>query len=126
VTIIVRLLVVIFVTLGTSSCFQEYQHLKQGESYLKQQKYQAAINLFNKYDSKRSKELNSQAHQDYAVSVLTNLDTEKSLRYGNAKLALRKALDLNPNNQSARAFYKMLCKSIETELSPSETSSLEE
>lgn len=111
-----KFFVIVLLVFGTSSCFQEYQDLRRGEEYIRQGNYKQAIGLFNKYESKKSRQLNSIAHRNYAVAILTDLGQEKGLRYKNAKLILRKALDLDPSNQSAKAFYKMLSKSMETEL----------
>jgi tetratricopeptide (TPR) repeat protein len=116
VTILKKIFFFTLIIFGSSSCFQEFQDLRQGETYLKEAKYQEAISLFDKHTSKKSKQLNSIAHKDYAVTILTNLETDKVLRYKNAKLLLREALDLDPTNQSAKALYKMLSKTMETEL----------
>jgi tetratricopeptide (TPR) repeat protein len=116
VTILKKIFFLILIVFGTSSCFQEFQDLRQGEIYLEQAKYKDAISLFDKYSSKKSKHLNSIAHRDYAITTLTNLEIDKTLRYKNAKLLLREALDLDPTNQSAKALYKMLSKTMEAEL----------
>ncbi len=115
-TILKKIFFFILIVFGTSSCLQEFQDLRLGEAYLKEAKYKEAINLFDKHTSKKSKQLNSIAHKDYAVSTLTNLGIDKTLRYKNAKLLLREALDLDPANQSAKALYKMLSKTMEAEL----------
>jgi tetratricopeptide (TPR) repeat protein len=116
VTILKKIFFFILIVFGTSSCFQEFQDLRQGEVYLKEAKYKEAISLFDKYTSKKSKQLNSIAHKDYAVATLIDLEIDKTLRYKNAKLLLREALDLDPANQSAKSFYKMLSKTMEAEL----------
>ena len=115
-TILKKIFFFILIIFGSSSCFQEFQDLRLGEAYLKEAKYKEAISLFDKHTSKKSKQLNSIAHKDYAVITLTNLEIDKTLRYKNAKLLLRKALDLDPANQSARALYRMLSKTMEAEL----------
>lgn len=105
----------ILISFLSTACIQEYQDLHRGEEYLKERKYKEAISLFSKYDSKRAKQLNSLAYKNYAVLILTDLNQDKIVRYRKAKPLLRKALDLNPNNQSAKAFYKILSQSLVTE-----------
>lgn len=110
-----KLVFFILVSFLSTSCIQEYQDLSKGEEYLKQGKYKESISLFSKYDSKRARELNSLAYKNYAVVILSDLNQDKIIRYKKAKPLLRKALDLNPNNQSAKAFYKILSQSLVSE-----------
>lgn len=112
---VLKLLCVFLLTIITSSCFQESKDIKEAKKFLAAKQHSQAIELLNKYDTNKSKELNSKIHLDYALEILAQLDQEKELRYLNAKENLRKALDLDPENKEAKIFYKMLSKTIERE-----------
>lgn len=110
-----KLLCIFSLTIITSSCFQESKDIKEAKKLLEAKQHSQAIELLNQYDSTKSKELNSKIHLDYSLKILADLKQEKELRYLNAKENLRKALDLDPENNEAKVFYKMLSKTIERE-----------
>jgi tetratricopeptide (TPR) repeat protein len=108
--IVSKNIITLFLVVFLGSCSVITEDLSQAKQYIEQRNYEEAIAALEKFDSKQSKQLNSQVHMHIGESILKNLDKPKLERYEEAKLYFEQAIKLDPKNSEARTIYLMLLK----------------
>jgi hypothetical protein len=86
--------------------------LSPAKDLMQAKDYQGAIAFLEQYEGARAAKLNSEAHVRLAQEIVADTSVSAKDRYLSAKPILKQAIELDPSNSQARAYYRFILKTL--------------